>query len=263
MKHVRIKVCPQPGNCPGAYIATNLAPDHPQFGQVLPCACTRRQQADALKRSLPSRLHTMTFETFVLNNGNREAVTIARRFAGEPWTDKFLLTLVGPNQQGKTHLAMAILQALLARGEPAYFENVPALLDRLRGGYDDGQFWHTFDRAKHAPVLALDDLGAEYGGRSDDPNGVTWAEDKLYQIIDQRVLHELPTIITTNLTRKMLSPRIAARLWNGRYAIVVAIAGTSDKTGVAVPTVPRHPVARRDADTGTAGETRRSAGQSG
>ncbi|MBI5566057.1 MAG: ATP-binding protein [Chloroflexi bacterium] len=62
-------------------------------------------------------------------------------------------------QQGKTHLAMAILQALLARGEPAYFENIPALLDRLRGGYDDGQFWHTFDRAKHAPVLVLDDLG--------------------------------------------------------------------------------------------------------
>ncbi len=154
------------------------------------------------------------------------------------------MTLIGPNQQGKTHLAMAILQALLDRGEPAYFENVPTLLDRLRGGYDDGQFWRTFDRAKRAPVLVLDDLGAEYGGRSDDPNGVTWAGDKLYQIIDQRMLRELPTIITTNLTRKMLPPRIAARLWNGRYAIVVAIAGTPDRTGVAA-------------------ETRRSAGQSG
>lgn len=252
MKHVRIKVCPQPGHCPGAYIATNLAPNHPQFGQVLPCACTRRRQADALKRLLPSRLRMMTFETFVVNNGNREAITIARRFATEPWTDKFLLTFVGPNQHGKTHLAVAILQALLDRGEPAYFENVPVLLDRLRGGYDDGQFWHTFDRAKRAPVLVLDDLGAEYGGRSNDPNGVTWAEDKLYQIIDQRVLYELPTIITTNLTRRMLPPRIAARLWNGRYAIVVAIAGVSDKASVAAPPVPR-----------TAGETRRSANQTG
>ena len=56
----------------------------------------------------------------------------------------------------------------------------------------------------------------------------------MYQIVDQRVLHELPTIITTNLTRKMLSPRIAARLWNGRYAIVVAIAGASDKASAPV-----------------------------
>ncbi len=233
-KPLRIKVCPQPGSCPGLYIPTNVPPEHPQFGQPLPCACTRNQQAAVIKRSLPGRLHTMTFKTFVLNNGNREAVTVAHRFAAEPWTDKFFLTLVGPNQLGKTHLATAIINALLERGEPAYFENVAGLLDQLRGGYDDGRFWQTFDRAKAAPILVLDDLGAEYGGRSDDPNGVTWAEDKLYQIVDQRVLHELPTIITTNLTRKMLSPRIAARLWNGRYAIVVAIAGASDKASAPV-----------------------------
>jgi DNA replication protein DnaC len=226
MKPLRIKVCPQPGQCPGVYIPTNVPSDHPQFGQALPCACVRRRQAEEIKRTLPPKLRAMTFESFVLNDGNREAITIARRFVVEPWADKFFLTLVGPNQQGKTHLAMAILQALLDRGEPAYFENVPALLDRLRGGYDDGQFWHTFDRAKRAPVLVLDDLGAEYGGRSGDPHGVTWAEDKLYQIIDQRVLYELPTIITTNLTRKMLSPRIAARLWNPRQAIAVAIVDT-------------------------------------
>jgi DNA replication protein DnaC len=235
-KSLRIKVCPQPGSCPGLYIPTNVPPEHPQFGRPLPCACTRHQQAAAIKRSLPSRLHAMTFETLVLNNGNREAATAARRFAAEPWTDKCFLTLVGPNQQGKTHLAMAIINALLERGEPAYFENVAALLDRLRGGYDDGRFWQAFNHAKDAPVLVLDDLGAEYGGRSDDQNGVTWAEDKLYQIVDQRVLHELPTIITTNLTRKMLSSRIAARLWNGRYAIVAAIAGVSDKPRVPVET---------------------------
>ena len=244
MKALRIEVCPEPGNCPGVYIPTNVPPDHPQFGQPLPCACVRRRQAEEIKRTLPPKLRRMTFESFTPNDGNRAAITAARRFAIAPWSDKYFMTLIGPNQQGKTHLAMAILQALLDRGEPAYFENVPTLLDRLRGGYDDGQFWRTFDRAKRAPVLVLDDLGAEYGGRSDDPNGVTWAGDKLYQIIDQRMLRELPTIITTNLTRKMLPPRIAARLWNGRYAIVVAIAGTPDRTGVAA-------------------ETRRSAGQSG
>jgi DNA replication protein DnaC len=231
MKPLRIKVCPQPGNCPGAYFAANLAPDHPQYGRLLPCACERRRQAEVIQRSLPVRLRTMTFETLVLTHGNQKAKTVARRFAAEPWTEQFFLTLVGPNQQGKTHLAVAIVNALLERGEPVYFENVPALLDRLRGGYDDGRFWQTFDRAKDAPVLVLDDLGAEHQGRADDPNGVTWAVDKLYQIVDQRVVHAAPTIVTTNLTRKQLSPRIAARLWNGRYAIVVAVAAGAEING--------------------------------
>lgn len=236
MKSLRIKVCPQPGNCPGVYIPTNVPLDHPQFGQPLPCACTRRRQAEAIKRTLPRRLRAMTAESFVPNGSNREALTVARRFAVEPWTEKFFLTLVGPNQQGKTHLAMAIVNALLDRGEPAYFENVPVLLDQLRGGYEDGRFWQTFDRAKNAPVLVLDDLGAEHSGRATDVHGVTWAEDKLYQIIDQRVIHELPTIATTNLTRKMLSPRIAARLWNERYAVVVAVGNAVSSDRVSMKT---------------------------
>ena len=236
MKSLRIRVCPQPGNCPGVYIPTNIPSDHPQYGQPLPCACVRRRQAGAIKRTLPPKLRAMAFESFALNDGNREAVTIARRFAVAPWSNRYFLTLIGPNQQGKTHLAMAIVNALLDRGEPAYIENVPVLLDQLRGGYEDGRFWQTFDRAKDAPILVLDDLGAEHNGRMSDPNGVTWAEDKLYQIVDHRVTRELPTIVTTNLTRKMLAPRIAARLWNERYAVVVAVTGALNKAGVAAET---------------------------
>ncbi len=245
MNTLRIKVCPQPGHCPGAYIPLNVPADHPQFGQLLPCACARRRQAEAIQPRLPRKLRAMTFESFVPDAGSREALAIARRFAREPWSGTYFLTLVGPNQQGKTHLALAIVNALLARGEPAYFENVPVLLDALRGGYADDSFYQTFDRTKAAPVLVLDDLGAEHQGRADALKSVTWAEDKLYQIIDQRVTHERPTIFTTNLTRKMLAPRIAARLWNERYAIVVALAGTSNQTGGAAATRLR-----------TAGETR-------
>jgi len=40
------------------------------------------------------------------------------------------------NSRDKTHLAAAIVNALLARSEPTYFENVPELLDYLRAGYN-------------------------------------------------------------------------------------------------------------------------------
>ena len=229
MRPLRIQVCPQPDRCAGFYVASNALPDHPQAGQLLPCACTRRQQADQIRRELPPKLRAMTFGAFEVRAANRAAFESAQQFAADPWAEKYFLTLIGPNQRGKTHLALSIINALLARGEPAAFENVPVLLDELRGSYEDDRFWQCFDRAKTAPVLVLDDLGAESVGAAHDAVSPTWAQDKLYQIVDQRVQQERPTIFTTNLTRKLIAPRIASRLWNERYAIVRAIADEAQK----------------------------------
>jgi DNA replication protein DnaC len=231
MNHLRIKVCPQPGHCPGLYIPTNVPPDHPEFGQSLPCACTRRRQATDLLRALPAGLRHMTFDAFQpADAAARGALDLVREFASDPWRDKYFLTLVGPNQRGKTHLAAALVNTLLVSGEPAFFENVPALLDQLRGGYGDDKFYAVFLRVKTAAVLVLDDLGAEQQGGGGGEYGVTWAQDKLYQIVDHRVVHRLPTLVTTNLTRAQLPDRLATRLWNGRYAIVKAVSGVSVET---------------------------------
>ncbi len=228
-KPLRIKVCPQPGNCPGLYIPTNVSPEHPQYGQSLPCACERQRQAALAQRALALELRRMTFETYRGNAQNSKAIEAARRCAADPWAGPPLLTVIGPNQTGKTHLAMAVVNALLGAGEPAYIRNVPDLLDDLRAGFDDARFWKTFDQAKTAPVLLLDDLGAQSDSGSGDPYAVTWTQDKLYRIINHRLLNQLPTLLTTNCTRKMLPPRIAARLWNPRYGVVIAVAAVEEK----------------------------------
>ncbi len=226
-KPLRIKVCPQPGHCPGLYIPTNIPQEHPQYGQSLPCACERRRQAEIAQHALPLELRRMTFEAYQVNDQNRKAVEAARRCAADPWAGTPLLTVVGSNQTGKTHLAAAIINQVLCQGEPAYIRNVPDLLDDLRAGFDDARFWKTFDQAKTAPVLLLDDLGAQSDSGSGDPYAVTWTQDKLYRIINTRLVHQLPTLVTTNCTRKMLPPRIAARLWNPRYGVVIAMAAVA------------------------------------
>ena len=224
MKPVWIEVCPQPGNCPGVYVAAHLPQDHPQFGKAVPCVCARQAQAARLQRALPPLERGMTFARFEDEPAGRKARQLAQRFAADPWVVRPFLTLTGLSQRGKTHLALSIANALLERGEPVYVENVPALLDQLRGGYDDGCFAATFARVKGAPILVLDDLGAEsQGAGSGDAFAATWSQDKLYQIIDHRVVQQLPTVVTTNLTRAQLPARIAARLWNPRQAVVVAI----------------------------------------
>ena len=87
---------------------------------------------------------------------------------------------------------------------------MPSLLDHLRStfspdspiGYDE-----LFEQLKNAPLLILDDLGAE--------SSTPWAEEKLYQIIVHRHELRLPTVITTVLSTEEIEqskPRIAARL---------------------------------------------------
>ena len=163
-------------------------------------------------------LRRMTFENFKvgphIRAAERErdtlgfALHMARGFAEAP---KDWLLLTGQPGCGKTHLAVAIINERLKRGEPAFFAFVPALLDYLRAafrpdsltGYDD-----LFEEVKSAPLLVLDDLGSE--------NSTPWAEEKLYQIVVHRQNTRAPTVITSNLVSlKQLEeakPRIRSRL---------------------------------------------------
>lgn len=176
----------------------------------------------------------MTFETFRVEDGNRETVELAHQLAGDPWGQGwYWLVLIGANGRGKTHLALAVANDLLDRGEPVYFEEVPALLDYWRAGYNapDDDFDRRLARVKDAPVLVLDDLGAECAGRVDTPYDSTWAQDKLYQVMDYRLVSELPTVITTNVPLDMLSPRLSSRLQD-RLAARVRAPKTGDRRKV-------------------------------
>jgi DNA replication protein DnaC len=159
----------------------------------------------------------MTFDGFDPRGGRnasrkdqeslQRAKQAAETFASDPegW-----LLFTGPRGSGKTHLAVAIAGESLRRGRPVFFAFVPSLLDHLRStfspdspiGYDE-----LFEQLKTAPLLILDDLGAE--------SSTAWAEDKLYQIVVYRHEARLPTVITNAFSIEELEeakPRIASRL---------------------------------------------------
>ena len=167
---------------------------------------------------LPDELRRrMTFEIFDDRGGRnatkkdqeslKRAKQAAETFAMDPegW-----LLFTGPSGSGKTHLAAAISGKNLDQDRPVFYTFVPSLLDHLRStfspdspiGYDE-----LFEQLKNAPLLILDDLGAE--------SSTPWAEEKLYQIIVHRHELRLPTVITTVLSTEEIEqskPRIAARL---------------------------------------------------
>lgn len=183
------------------------------------CACVllRQDMAAAEKRielSFPKAARKMTFKKFDTGDSaaNKTALQVCERFV-DFWHDArsegWILGLYGMPGAGKTHLAYAMGQACIKR----YFitaaaMNVPEMLrqERARFSAKRGEEGVSMiDRAIKADLLILDDLGAEYQKQTD--SAVSWVEEVLYTILNERIMEMKPVIYTTNLDSDTLSKR--------------------------------------------------------
>lgn len=200
------------------FVVKDVPVEHPDFGKAFACVCQRdalieRQTARLRKLSNLDALADKTFESFQLNlhglndeqlSALRVSFDLAHRYALQPegW-----LLFQGNYGSGKTHLAAAIANYRLAQGDRVLFVTVPDLLDHLRASFGPSSevaYDELFEQVRTAPLLILDDLGAE--------SATPWAEEKLYQLINHRYLHALPTVITTNCELNAMDSRIRSRM---------------------------------------------------
>jgi DNA replication protein DnaC len=193
------------------------------------CRCKRLEVAqhrldDLRSASNLGLLSRMTFDTFVpdshglnprmqenLRGAFRRAFDYAQRPQG--W-----LILKGSYGCGKTHLAAAIANQQVEHGRPVLFVVVPDLLDHLRAAFAPDSavsFDRRFDTVRTAELLILDDLGTQ--------SSTSWAQEKLYQILNYRYNAQLPTVITTNRELDDLDPRLRSRLTELEWSSVVHI----------------------------------------
>ncbi|MCK4298336.1 MAG: ATP-binding protein, partial [Planctomycetes bacterium] len=143
------------------------------------------------------------------------AYQAARAFAAGPegW-----LVLGGPSGSGKTHLAAAIVNERIKNGHPALYITAPDLLDHLRSSFNPDSevpYDEFFDQVRNAPLLVLDDLGAQ--------SGTAWAKEKLDQLLTSRFNSELPTVIVTITPVEQLDDRLRTRLTDPRLCRVYVL----------------------------------------
>ncbi len=205
--------------CRGAGFVHPLLPSgKPDYSQVVTCHCTRAEldkdrQVRLQHYSNLGSLTRLTFDNLMPEGRsgeptNRErfasAYEAAKAFASEP---KGWLVLAGPSGCGKTHLAAAIANERLSHGCPAFYVTAPDLLDHLRSTFNPNSeipYDEFFDQVRNAPLLILDDLGAQ--------TSTPWAKEKLEQLLTHRFNSRLPTVIVAITPIERLDDRIHTRL---------------------------------------------------
>ena len=145
---------------------------------------------------IPPRFVRSELETFEPDtDSQRDALRKARAFVDQfPVIEKGLL-FHGPYGVGKTHLAVAILKAVIRKcGAKGYFFETPELLRQVRNTYNnsvDETEMGVLGPVLRAELLVLDDLGTEKTSE--------WVQETLGLVVNTRYNARRPTIFTSNL----------------------------------------------------------------
>ncbi len=72
-----------------------------------------------------------------------------------------------------------------------------------------------FEPVRSTPLLILDDLGTQ--------SSTAWAQEKLYQIINHRYNHQLPMVVTSNVSLEEMEERLRTRLSDTNFSQVCLV----------------------------------------
>ena len=111
------------------------------------------------------------------------------------------LYLYGSFGSGKTYLIAALFNEMARRGVKSALVYYPELLRNLKSSFKTN-YEEKFDYIRKAPLLLLDDIGAE--------NETPWSRDEILSpLLQYRMEENLPTFFTSNLTLEELEKQLS------------------------------------------------------
>jgi len=200
---VRPAVCPEHGEFESRLIVGRIWSRCPECAEAAAAEERAKQAADEERyrrrmledAAIPARFIGRSFDNFVADtDGKRHALTVTRDFA-ESFADYARkgsgLILSGLPGTGKSHLAGAILQALLPR-DVRYMtclDLIRSIRETWRKDSEktEGQVLRHLERLD---LLAIDEVGVQYGTDGE--------QTVLFEVLDRRYREVRPTILLTN-----------------------------------------------------------------
>lgn len=164
--------------------------------------------------AIPVRFIGRSFDNYRADEPlQRAALTAAREYAegfGKHARTGESLLLLGKAGTGKSHLASAILQAIM----PAHigmYTTAADVIDMVRETWrrdSEKSQGKVLQMLATVPLLVIDEVGVQYGTESE--------QNTLFQILDRRYRDRKPVILMANLSpaelQKLLGDRVFDRL---------------------------------------------------
>lgn len=208
------------------------APSEPEAGTATSSgreeAAARAWQTVMERAGIPPRFqpaHLLRNCASWARDADREdAYAVALRFADTGTVEdrglpRFALFLTGEFGRGKTWLATAVFKNILARGKQGMWRKFYEFVREVQACYSAGAKESSdtvIGRYQRTPLLLLDDVG--------DLNRHQETEDRtriLYEVLDYRNDHFLPTILTTNLMPDQLEVQFGERTFQRMLEMAV------------------------------------------
>ncbi|QJQ93937.1 MULTISPECIES: ATP-binding protein [Halomonadaceae] len=162
---------------------------------------------------IPRRFQAKTLESFDHGNSRDKAhrLAVCRAYVekfGERLAQGGGLIFTGGVGTGKSHLAYAIGNALLAQGYRVMGIDVYELIDLIKERAFGKKESSERDAIKAfvtgLDLLMLDEIGAQLG--------TEWERLMLFKIINERYKQQLPTILISNIDREELGAYLGERI---------------------------------------------------
>lgn len=171
-----------------------------------------RVESMLVQAAIPPRFIGKTFDNYrVENEGQGKALKVCQEFASnfpQHLRRGGSLILSGQPGTGKSHLAGAILQAILPQHVGVYV----TLMDLIRTLRDtwrrDSEITETqmLARLQAVPLLVIDEIGVQYG--TDGERAI------LFDVLDRRYRELRPSILMTNLGKDEFRVAIGDRVFD-------------------------------------------------
>lgn len=151
--------------------------------------------------NMPKFIRNASFDNFYADEETRTDTRIAAINAAMDFTDNYQagkfqpgLYLYGNFGVGKTYLLGAIANELAKnRGVATTMVHFPSFAVEMRNSIKDNNTGQKLDTVKKAPILMLDDIGADAMS--------TWVRDDILGVIlEYRMQEELPTFFSSNFS---------------------------------------------------------------